>query len=123
MTDAEWRESRIARLNAEFRRQAGLLLSDGSGTPGRWVVTAGVAAVGRRAEAEIITMVRQSSCFEPGNDSYGAHDFGTVSTPAGEEVFCKIDYYSDAAIEYGADNPGDPERSFRVLTFMLAAEY
>jgi Protein of unknown function (DUF3768) len=86
-------------------------------------MTAGVAALGRQAQAEILTRVRQFSSFEPGNDPYGEHDFGTVSTPAGDQAFWKIDYFADEAMEYGADDPGDPTRSFRVLTIMLTAEY
>ena len=86
-------------------------------------MTAGIAALGRRTQAEILTRVRRFVSFEPGNDPYVEHDFGTVSTPGGEPVFWKIDYYADAAMEYGAEEPDDPTRSFRVLTIMLAAEY
>src|SRR5258708_31094655 len=41
----------------------------------------------------------------------------------GERIFWKIDYYADEAMEFGADEPADPNRSFRVMTIMLAAEY
>ena len=60
---------------------------------------------------------------KPRNDPYGEHDFGAISTPGDESVFWKIDYYADDRVEYGADDPGDPSRSFRVLTIMLATEY
>ena len=86
-------------------------------------MTAGVAALGAQAQAEILARVRDFSSFEPGNDPYREHDFGTVTAPAGEQVFWKIDYFADEATEYGAENPADPTRSFRALTIMLAAEY
>jgi hypothetical protein len=123
MTDDEARASRIARLNDDFRRQAGTAFSDRRSAPGRCFMTAGVMALGRQAQAEIFMRVREFSGFEPGNDPYCEHDFGVIVAPGGEQVFWKIDYFADAAMEYGADDPGDPKRSFRVLTVMLAAEY
>jgi hypothetical protein len=123
MTDEKTRANRIASMNDEFRRQAGLALSDRRGVPGRCVMTAGVAALGRQAQAEILGRVRQFSDFTPDNDPHREHDFGAISTPDGEHIFWKIDYYADDAMEFGADEPADPTRSFRVLTIMLAAEY
>jgi hypothetical protein len=120
MTAQDDRAPRIAKLNDEFRLQAGLALSDTRRVPGRCVMTAGIMALGQQAQAEILGRIRQFSRFEPENDPYGEHDFGSLSTTAGEEVFWKIDYYADEAMEYGAE---DPARSFRVLTVMLAAEY
>lgn len=115
------RASRIARLNYEFRRQAGLLVSHSA--PGWCFMTAGVAALGPEAQAEILRRVRRFSEFGTGNDPYGEHDFGAIAAPGGESLFWKIDYYADDHMEYGGDYPGDPTRSFRVLTIMLAAEY
>jgi Protein of unknown function (DUF3768) len=123
MTDQQDRAGRIAKLNDEFRRQAGLALSDTRSVPGRCLMTAGIMALGRQAQAEILARVRQFSRFEPGDDPYGEHDFGSLSTTGGEQVFWKIDYFADEAMEYGAEDPDDPTRCFRVLTVMLAAEY
>jgi hypothetical protein len=123
MTAQDDRARRVAKLNDEFRRQAGLALSDTRRVPGRCVMTAGIVALGRQAQAEILARVRQFSQFEPGNDPYGEHDFGALPTTAGEQVFWKIDYFADEAMEYGAEYPDDPTRSFRVLTVMLDAEY
>jgi hypothetical protein len=74
MTDEENRASRIAKLNDEFRRQAGLALSRRSATPGRCFMTAGVTALDEQVQAEILARVRDFSGFEPGNDPYGEHD-------------------------------------------------
>jgi hypothetical protein len=123
MTDDQERTSRIAAINDEFRRQAGMALSDGRRVAGRCFMTAGVAALGRQAQAEILSRVRQFSDFEPGNDPHREHDFGSISASGGERCFWKIDYYADDALEFGAEDPADPNRSFRVLTIMLAAEY
>jgi hypothetical protein len=123
MTDEQARANRIAAINDDFRRQAGLALSDARSVPGRCCMTAGVAALGRQAQAEILQRVRQFSDFEPGNDPYGEHDFGAISAADGERILWKIDYYADDAMEFGAEDPADPDRSFRVLTIMLAAEY
>ena len=123
MTAQNDRARRIAKLNDEFRRHAGLALSDTRRVPGRYLMTAGIMALGQQAQAEILGRVRQFSQFEPGNDPHGEHDFGSLSTTADEQVFWKIDCFADEAMEYGAEDPDDPTRSFRVLTVMLAAEY
>ena len=120
---ADERTQRIAQLNDEFRQQAGLDLSSRRGLPGRYVMTTGIAALGLQAQTEILGKVRQFSKFEPGNDPYGEHDFGSVSAPGDDQVFWKIDYFADEAMEYGAEDPADPTRSYRALTVMLAAEY
>jgi hypothetical protein len=82
-----------------------------------------VAALRLEAQIEILDRVRTFSNFEPANDPHREHDFGSIAIANGETVFWKIDYYADAAMEYGAEDPADPRRSFRTLTIMLAAEY
>jgi hypothetical protein len=72
---------------------------------------------------EILDRVISFSDFKPANDPHREHDFGSIVLSDGEEAFWKIDYYADADMEYGAEDPSDPKRSFRVLTIMLAAEY
>jgi hypothetical protein len=123
MTDEQAHAAGIAAINDEFRRHAGLALADTHTARGRYCMTAGVAALGRQAQAEILQRVRQFSDFDPGNDPHREHDFGAISASCGQRIFWKIDYYADDAMEFGAEEPGDPDRSFRVLTIMLAAEY
>lgn len=120
MSDGRDRAQNVARLNDEFRRHAGVAVS--RNVPGRCVMTAGIAALGQGAQAEIFKRVREFSEFTPGNDPYGEHDFGSIIA-SDEQVFWKIDYYEDEGMEVGSDNPADPDRSYRVLTIMLACEY
>jgi hypothetical protein len=120
MSDSRDQAQKVAKLNDEFRRHAGVATS--RSVPGRCVMTAGIAALGLEAQAEIFKRVREFSDFTPGNDPYGEHDFGSL-TASGEEVLWKIDYFADARMELGSDNPADPARSYRVLTIMLACEY
>lgn len=114
---------RIAALNDEFRRAAGLTRTEETAVPGRYVMTRGIAALSAEAQIEILDRVRSFSDFKPVNDPHREHDFGGIALAGGEEVFWKIDYYTDAEMEYGSEDPADPNRSFRVLTVMLAAEY
>ena len=86
-------------------------------------MTSGVAALGPEAVAAILARTRAFENFEPGNDPHGEHDFGAITAPDGERVFWKIDYFADAKMELGSEEPDDPAKSFRVLTLMLAAEY
>jgi hypothetical protein len=123
MAEDNKKAARIAALNDEFRRAAGLTRTGQAAVPGRYFVTAGVAALTIEAQAEILNRVRNFSDFRPANDPHREHDFGGIELGGGEEVFWKIDYYADAGMEYGAEDPDDPNRSFRVLTIMLAAEY
>lgn len=119
MDNQQSHPARIAEINDEFRRQAGISTSR---VPGRCVMTAGIAALGPEAQSEIFKRVREFSEFKPGNDPYGEHDFGSIAA-GGEQVFWKIDYYADAAMELGAEEPADATKSYRLLTVMLAAEY
>jgi len=72
---------------------------------------------------QIFLDVTQFEDFSEDNDPYGEHDFGAFDHPEAGKVFWKIDCYADSACEWGSEHPHDPERSYRVLTIMLASEY
>lgn len=57
-------------------------------------MTSGIAALARETQTEIFDRVRRFSDFQPGNDPYGEHDFGSLATSDGESAFWKIDYYA-----------------------------
>lgn len=90
-------------------------------TGGQVVMTHGVSELPVDVKAEALLKVRSFSDFTGDNDPYNEHDFGSFEI-AGETFFWKIDYY-DIGCRYGSENPADPEKTTRVLTIMLAAEY
>jgi Protein of unknown function (DUF3768) len=88
---------------------------------GRVHMTAGVSALPADTLAGAIAMMRSFNAFTPDNDPHGEHDFGNFEI-AGQKFFWKVDYY-DECMEFGSEDPGDPSRTTRVLTLMLASEY
>ncbi len=88
---------------------------------GEIFVTAGIAALTDKEQAEIMTRVFTYAAFTPDNDPYGEHDFGSFEH-AGKTIFWKIDAY-DRALEYGSPDPANEAVTTRVLTVMLAEEY
>ena len=107
------RESdRIRALNDNFRRTF---------VGGSVMKTDGVAAQDEAVQQNLISKVKAFVEFEPGNDPYGEHDFGSVEL-GGTTFFWKIDYY-DLSMQHGAADPADPETTRRVLTIMCADEY
>jgi hypothetical protein len=86
----------IATLNDLCRRAMGVA--------GRVVQTQGIA-----------------SLPTPDNDPHGERDFGAYEHN-GQRIFWKIDYY-DTTLTKGSEDPGDPDKTVRVLTIMLASEY
>lgn len=104
--------SLIARLNDQFRQTF---------IGGKVVMTARIAALPDTEQAQVIEAVRAFSAFTGDNDPNGEHDFGSFAI-AGATFLWKIDYY-DRDLEYGSEDPADPEVTTRVLTIMTAADY
>ena len=102
----------IRALNDRFRQtlQGGTVL-----------MTAGIVALGPERQAEIVAAVQAFDAFDPDNDPWGEHDFGSIEV-AGERVFFKIAYY-DLTQAVHSDDPADPSKTERVMTIMLASEY
>ena len=88
---------------------------------GKVMMTAGVDGLPDCVKAEALVQVATFSEFTADNDPHEEHDFGSFNL-VGRKFFWKIDYY-DRSLRYGSEDPGDPERTMRVLTLMLAAEY
>ena len=104
---------RIRELNDAFRK--------GGGITGRFMMTAGVQALGPLIVAELYRLVMRYDVFTEDNDPHGEHDFGSIEL-GGRKFFWKIDTY-DKALQYGSPDPADPAVTTRVLTLMLAEEY
>ncbi|WP_292533133.1 DUF3768 domain-containing protein [Methylocystis sp.] len=72
-------------------------------------------------KASAVRKTATFDAFTQDNDPHGEHDFGSFEL-AGRTFFWKIDYY-DPNLEFGSEDPGDPTKTTRVLTIMLADEY
>lgn len=118
----EQKTSTIAELNDRFRQSIGAMVRPEDEVPGRIVATSGIASLKYEVQIEILFAVRDFADFTGDNDPHGEHDFGAI-TIGRERIFWKIDYYEDNALQFGAEDPSNPERSFRVLTIMPASEY
>ena len=118
MSPANRRKKQIAKWNDLLRRRAPICL----GTYGRTVCTAGIASLEPETQADLLEAVRRFDGFNEENDPYGEHDFGSIQLPT-VKLFWKIDYYADPSCIGGSEDPSDPEKTYRVLTIMLAEEY
>lgn len=77
----------------------------------RFVVTSTLHAMGPEALQDAIRQTKAKTEFEPENDPYGEHDFGSFTLATGEKCFWKIDDYQGT----------DGIRC--VMTLMLAEDY
>ena len=84
-------------------------------------MTAGVYALPDIVKTAALQKAATFDKFTPDNDPHGEHDFGSFEL-CGRKFFWKIEYY-DRAMEYGSEDPSDPEQTTRVMTVMLAKEY
>lgn len=111
-------QAQIAAMNDQFRSQG-----PSRSVPGQMFTTAGIAALPPQVQAEIVAKVQAFAAFTEDNDPHGEHDFGSFDLQGAGCVFWKIDYYADADLEAGSEDPADGAQCFRVLTIMLASEY
>lgn len=102
----------IARLNDQLRKE---------GIGGIVMVTSSVSRITGFDANVLAHALANYDGFDGGNDPYGERDFGTFAL-WGCDLFWKIDYY-DKALEFGSDDPANPEVTRRVLTVMLAADW
>jgi hypothetical protein len=106
------RAERIAQLNDVLRTK---------GLGGQIVITRGVHALTGPDVTALLGALASFNDFDANSDPHGERDFGAFDF-LGQELLWKIDYY-DSKLEYGSDDPADPEQTQRVLTVMLAHEY
>jgi hypothetical protein len=83
--------------------------------------TSAVDALPPIERAELLLSLREYDDFDPGNDPYEEHDFGTLVMD-GQRYFFKIDYYSLDLMDH-SPNPSDEAVTRRVITLMRADEY
>ena len=87
---------------------------------GKLVLTSGVGALPDEQLKAVVRAIVNQKEFDAGNDPHGEHDFGVIQLPNLPKCYWKIDYYSNASMQYSTD---DLENAYRVLTVMLASEY
>ena len=104
--------ARIRALNDAFRR---------SGTGGRMLMTAGVAALSLGEQLAIVAAVMVFENFDADNDPYDEHDFGALRVGAHRVMF-KVEYY-DRSERVHSPDPSDAAVTSRIMTIMLAEEY
>ncbi len=105
--------ARIRALNDAARRN----LTDGS----MFMVTCGIKGLPAADQQAVIERVFAFEDFTEANDPHGEHDFGNFEHK-GRLIFWKVDCY-DRDMRHGSEDPGDPAKSRRMLTVMLAEEY
>jgi hypothetical protein len=103
---------KVRELNDAFRK---------SFAGGKVVMTASVAALPDMVRANALIEVSLFNRFTEDNDPHGEHDFGSFDL-VGRKFFWTIDTY-DANMEFGSEDPSDPEKTTRVLTLTLAEDY
>lgn len=91
------------------------------GLGGEIYATASVMALGFDVLKHVANEVAKFDDFNTNNDPHGEHDFGRVQV-GDIKVWFKIDYYSDASKQYGAEDPSDPT-TVRVMTIGLPSDY
>lgn len=107
------RARRIAELNDQLRT---------TGIGGQIFITCGVRALTGADVSELMRLLAAFDAFDRRNDPYRGHDFGVLRYH-GAELMWKIDYYRDADLRLGSDEPANANVTYRVLTIMLAEEY
>ena len=117
------RAERIAVLNDRFRARFGLPHFGTPAVPGSFVMTAGSGALAPELQIDVWARVRTFAEFSEDNDPHGERDFGAFDLHDVGKVFWKIDYYADASMTWGSEDPADPAQCYRLLTVMLAEEY
>ena len=120
-TTTDPQTQKIAELNDQCRQQC-VRSGFGEGISCKIMMTRGIAALPPELQMIIAAKVRDFDDFTEDNDPHGERDFGAFEIEGAGKIFWKIDYY-DSALQYGSEDPADPEKTTRVLTIMLASEY
>jgi hypothetical protein len=122
MTDEK--SQRIAALNDTFRSRCGIPVFGTQAVPGHFVYTRGISTLPPETRISIWAPVRDFSDFSEGNDPHAERDFGAFTIDdVPEKIFWKIEYFENASCLFGAEDPADTTKCFRVLTVMLASEH
>lgn len=106
------RAEAIAHLNDTLRKTR---------TGGTVVVTQSVMRLTGFDPTVLAVALADYEGFDADNDPHGERDFGDLML-WGTDLLFKIEYY-DTAMQFGSENPADPEVTTRVLTVMTTADW
>ena len=84
-------------------------------------MTAGVRALPVELVTAALQRMRTFNDFNRENDPYGEHDCFVFEEDS-HRFMAKIDYY-DTELQFGSEDPSNPDVTTRVLTLLLAEEY
>lgn len=104
---------------AKVRELNDLVRTEGKG--GRWVATSSVRE-SKLYNSDLLLMIARFDSFSPSADPYGTHEMGVLDVE-GTPIWFKIDIFEDAECQYGAEEPWNPDCSYRVLTILFPSDY
>ena len=108
MTD----KKRIRELNDHLRQ---------THKSGKVCLTIGIQCLSQETIIDLMAEIAHFDNFTEDNDPWKEHDCATMEHE-GRKIIWKIDYY-DKNLEFGSEDPANPEVTTRVMTVMLASEY
>lgn len=92
-----------------------------TGVGGKILMTRGINGLADLTRSRVFMAIRQFDDFNEDNDPYGTHEFGGIETD-GVKAWFKIDCF-DKSMQYGSEDPSDPDITTRVMTVLLPEEY
>ncbi|GEO01711.1 hypothetical protein NSE01_35430 [Novosphingobium sediminis] len=106
------RAEAIALLNDKLRK---------TGKGGSVLITTNLTRITGFDATVLTKALAECGGFDASNNPHGERDFGDL-TLWGYDLIWKIDYY-DTELQFGSDDPTDPDVTHRVLTVMLASDW
>ncbi len=109
--------AQICALNDKFRQTFDNKL-------GKVIITQVVGCLNTNQLQKLLQAVKQFSDFNKENDPWKEHDMGKIEL-FDEKFFFKIDYFDRQKYQQGigSEEPYNVDKTFRVMTIMLASEY
>ena len=109
--------AQIRNLNDKFRQTFDNKL-------GKVIITQVVGCLNTNQLQRLLQAVKQFNDFNENNDPWKEHDMGKIEL-FDEKFFFKIDYFDRQRYSQGigSEEPYNVDKTFRVMTIMLASEY
>lgn len=92
-----------------------------TGIGGKIMMTPGINGLEAQTRSRVFMAIRRFDDFNEDNAPFGTHEFGGIETD-GVKAWFKVDCY-DKDMQYGSEDPSDPDVTTRVMTVLLPEEY